>query len=163
MNAEFIRLNAFVPSKPPQTSLLYHQYRKREWERGRAPVWLSVMGQWASASLSSAAGSLRCANTRSKESLSIFSPHSRSTEQLYNWSCDNPPIDLLHRVESAPRLLGCGLKMPRNVCQSLEHRVPEFINPYAGWATLYSVLSFFLSFFLVFQGALHTWGHFNVL
>ena len=147
MNPQFIRLNPFVPSEPPQTGL-YITSTGMGARSGPSPVWWEgglgrprsdgsgadpgpalCDGPVGLSIIIISSGSLRCTNTRSKESLSIFSPHSCSTELLSNWSCDNPPIDLLHRVESAPRLLGGGLKMPRNVCLSLELRVPEFINP----------------------------------
>lgn len=41
--------------------------------------------------------------------------------------------------------------MPRNVCQSLQHWLPELIKPYAGQAVLYSVLFFIEA--TCFQGA----------
>lgn len=68
----------------------------------------------------------------------------RAALELASWSCDNPPIDLLHRVQAALGLLGRGLKMLRNVCQSLQQRVPYFMKLYAGRAPLCTVLSIFL-------------------
>lgn len=129
-NPQSVGLKPFV-LQPPQAKPFISAVQEWEWERGRAPARLSLQPAWAS--LSSAAGPLRCASARSKESLSIFSPHWGSTELLYNWHLG--PAIILPLIYFTEFRLRWGFWAER--AKDAEECLSEFT---AAWAIFYEAL-----------------------